>query len=67
MSGPRYPNVEVQLTGRDSNAFVILGSVSSALRGAGIDKAERDAFMREATAGDYDQLLATCMRWVSVS
>ena len=31
-----------------------------------IPKAERDAFMAEATAGDYDHLLQTAMAWVVV-
>jgi len=34
---------------------------------AGIGKEERDAFMDEAMSGDYDHLLQTCMKWVSVS
>ncbi len=65
--GPKYPHIRVQLTGSDGNAFAVLGAVSRALRRAGIDKAERDAFFAEATAGDYDHLLATAMRWVDVA
>jgi len=64
---PRHPEVRVQLTGRDGNAFAILGAVQGALKKAGVDKAERDAFFAEATAGDYDHLLRTAMRWVEVS
>jgi hypothetical protein len=60
----RYPDIKVRLVGEDGNAFAILGRVSSALRKAHVDKAERDAFMAEATAGDYNDLLATCMEWV---
>ncbi len=67
MSAPKYPHVRVKLTGRDGNAFAVLGAVSSALRRAGVAKEERDAFFAEATAGDYDHLLATAMRWVDVS
>jgi hypothetical protein len=62
---PRYPDIKVRLVGHDGNAFAILGRVSKAMRQAGIDKQERDAFMAEATAGDYNALLATCMRWVN--
>lgn len=61
---PRYPDIKVRLVGEDGNAFAILGHVSKAMRQAGISKQERDAFVAEATAGDYDHLLATCMRWV---
>ena len=28
-------------------------------------KEEIDAFLKEATAGDYDALLRTCLEWVS--
>ena len=60
----KYPNVSVKLVGEDGNTFAILGRVTRAMRQAGLDKAERDAFMTEATSGDYDHLLATVMRWV---
>ena len=63
----KYPEVRVQLTGEDGNAFMILGAVTNALKRAGVDKAERDAFYAEATAGDYDHLLRTAMKWVAVS
>lgn len=62
----RFADVEVQLVGEDGNAFAILGRVSRALRKGGATAAEVDEFMTEATSGDYDNLLATCMRWVSV-
>ena len=62
----RYPEIEVQLTGNDGNAYAVLGAVSKALRRAGVPKEERDEFMDEATAGDYNHLLATCMAWVEV-
>lgn len=63
---PKFPQINVQMVGQDGNAFAILGRVQSAMRKAGIDQAERDAFREEATAGDYDHLLATVMAWVNV-
>ncbi len=63
---PKYPNVKVKLVGRDGNAFVIMGAVSSALRKAKVEKAEIDACMAEMTSGDYDHLLQTAMEWVDV-
>jgi hypothetical protein len=62
-----HPEVSVQLTGTDGNAFAILGKVTRALTRAGVPKAERDAFLAEAVSGDYDHLLQTAMRWVAVS
>ena len=62
----KYPNIVVQLVGNDGNAFAILGSVSKALRENGVSKEEIDSFYSEATSGDYDALLQTCMEWVDV-
>lgn len=61
----KFPEVTVQLVGEDGNAFAILGRVTRALKRAG-HRDEVDAFMDEATAGNYDQLLQTVMRWVTV-
>lgn len=63
---PKYPNITVQLSGEDGNAFAILGKVSKAMKRGGVDKSEVDAFYSEATSGDYDNLLQTAMRWVEV-
>ena len=65
MSVPRFPDVTVRLVGEDRNAFAILGRVNDALHKAG-HGAQVAAFSNEATAGDYDHLLATCMAWVNV-
>lgn len=64
-AGPvRHPNVKVRLVGEDGNAFAILGRVTKAMRRAGLPKSEIDAYMKEATAGDYDHLLRTTMQYV---
>lgn len=62
----RYPNVRVPLVGESGNAFAILGQVQKALRRAGVEPDVVQAFVRQATAGDYDHLLATVMAWVNV-
>lgn len=61
---PKYPNVKVQLIGKDGNAFAILGRVRQAMRRAGIAPDVIAEFNKEATSGDYDNLLQTVMRWV---
>jgi hypothetical protein len=66
-SHPKYPDVEVQLTGDDGNAFMILAKVQKALRRAGAPPDEVKAFVAEAMSDDYDNLLRTCTRWVEVS
>jgi len=62
----KYPEVVVQLTGRDGNAFFILGRVRSALEDGDVSEAEIEEFMAEAKSGDYDHLLQTVMSWVTV-
>jgi len=63
----KHPKVKVQLTGTDGNAFAVLGAVRKAMRRAGVPAAEIDQFTKEASSGDYNNLLATAMRWVDVS
>lgn len=66
MSEIKYPNVKVRLTGRDGNAFAIMGAVSMALRLANVSKEEIAEYRKESTAGDYDNLLRVADRWVVV-
>lgn len=66
-SGCKYPHIKVRLTGSDGNAFAVLGKVRDALRKAKVQEEEIQKFSDEATSGDYNNLLATCMKWVTVS
>lgn len=63
---PKYPDITVELVGQNGNAFHILGICLRAMRRAGLSKEEQDAFHAEATSGNYDHLLATCMKWFNV-
>ena len=63
MDDPKYPDVKVQLTGEDGNAFAIMGRCGRAARRAGVPKEEIDKFYTECRSGDYDNLLNTCMTW----
>ena len=64
----KYPEVEVQLSGQDGNAFMIVGRVSSALKAAGVPSSEREAFSNEAfNSGSYAELLQVVMRTVTVA
>lgn len=74
MTETKFPDIDVQLTGNDGNAFAILGNVSGALRRAKDDegkslvsKKEIDEFIKDATSGDYNHVLQTCMKWVNVN
>lgn len=62
----KYPEIEVQLTGEDGNAFTIIGVVRTALRDCGVSHEKIQEFEAEALSGNYDDLLRTAMRWVSV-
>ena len=63
---PKFPGITVRLTGRDGNAFAILGAVTAALEKGDVSAEVRGEFFDEATSGDYDHLLRTAMRWVNV-
>lgn len=65
MSNEPITNIHLKLTGEDGNAFFILGRARQALR-----RARRsdlwEQFNKEATSGDYQNLLATCMKYFVV-
>jgi hypothetical protein len=67
MISPKYPTIEVQLTGGSGNAGAIIGAVMRALRRGGAGAEEVQAFAAEATSGDYDNVIQTAMKWVEVS
>jgi len=58
-------NITVQLTGKDGNAFAIIGAVSQALKRSGNSELAKE-FQKEAMSGDYDHLLQTAMEYVEV-
>lgn len=64
--GIYYPNITVELSGSDGNAFAILAKMNRAFIKEGILDRWED-FRNEATSGDYDHLLQTCMKWVNVT
>ena len=48
---------EVQLTGRDGNAFAVMGAVKEAMKESGWTKEEITEVMDDMMSGDYDHLL----------
>ena len=58
---------KVKLIGEDGNAFMLLGLCKRAGQKAGYTAEQLAAFQKEATSGDYDNLLRTCMDWFEVS
>lgn len=57
---------ELKLVGEDSNAFMILGLARRSAKKAGWTEAQMKTFQDEATSGDYDHLLQTCMKYFEV-
>ncbi len=61
----RKKKPRVKLVGKDGNAFSIIGRCRRALIDAGM-KEEAEAFVKEATSGDYAHLLATADKYCDV-
>lgn len=66
MAEVKYPDITVQLSGANGNAVLIISAVARALRRGGVAPHEVQRFREEAKSGDYDNVLATCTRWVDV-
>lgn len=67
MAEVKYPEIEVELVGHDGNAFAIMARVKRALESNGVPDDEVSKYLEESMSGDYDNLLRTAMKWVSVS
>ena len=63
----RFPEIEVQLSGKDGNAFAIIGAVAKAMRRAGLSKEDVHEFQQTAMSGDYDNVLQNAMKTVTVN
>lgn len=62
---PKYPEIEVQLSGNDGNAFAIMGAVKKALKQAKVPADEIAEYTKQSMSGDYDNLLRVAMAWVT--
>jgi hypothetical protein len=63
----KFPEIEVQLSGEDGNAYAIMGEVKRAMERAGCSKEDVAKYLSESQSGDYDHLLQTAMETVTVS
>ena len=64
---PKYPDIRVQLMGHDRGEYGPLARCLAAMARAGISRMERARFNKEATAGDYDDLLRVSAEWLVVA
>ena len=65
--GPRYPDVCVDLVGRDGNVFAIIGRTARALRRAGRAEAADDFSEAALDCGSYDEVLQLVLATVEVT
>lgn len=66
MSDVKYPEITIRIIGVNGNAFNILGICTAEMRKYHLPKSEIDAFFKEATSGNYDDLLCVVMKWFNV-
>ncbi len=64
--GVKYPNITVKLPDCDGHVFIILDTISRAMKRAKVPEAEILEFYEDSKSGDYKHLLSTCRRWVNV-
>ncbi len=55
------------MSAEDGTAYAILGEVKGAMERAGCSKEDVDEYMSESQSGDYDHLLQTAMKTLTVS
>ncbi len=65
MAAPKYPHIVVQLSGEDGNGFAIVSKVRMALK-RGVSEAVGLEYYNDALSGDYDHLISTTAKYVTV-
>lgn len=63
---PRYPEIKVDLSDDERNAFKVIGQVTLVLFREGVDDHEIDRFQNEAISTDRDHVLAVAEQWITV-
>ena len=66
MTEVKHPEITVEIIGKNSNAFNILGICLNAMKQAKLPQSEINEFQREATSADYNHLLATVTSWFNI-
>ena len=64
---PKYPNIIVDLIGKNAHGLFIILSVSSALKKNGVPQSEINDFSMDASSSDFNHLLRVCMAWVNIN
>ena len=61
----KYPNIVIDLSNQDGNAFAIIGTCTLALKRNGLSDQVKP-FVLEATSSDYAKVFDTIFAWFSV-
>jgi len=64
---PKYPYIKVKLTGKEKNAFNIIGIIRKALKENDVPQAEITEVIDKMTQGGYSNLLRVAKETVKVS
>lgn len=62
----KYPHITVELDYEDGNAHAVLAQARKALRRAGVDADEIEAFSKDALSADYDHVFNTIFKTMNV-
>ena len=66
MNYPKHPAAAIDVDILDGNPLSIVAAVSQALRRQGVPSSSVHDFQGRALSGDYDHVLRTAARWVSL-
>jgi len=65
-SGYDCKHIRIRLVGEDGNAASIIGRCVKAMSRNRVPKIVVEAFVKEATSGDYNNVLITVLSWFDV-
>ena len=66
MMRPMFESVEIDISGPDGNAYVIMGIVASCLKQFGMTAFEVNNVLHDMMSGDYEHLLEVASKYVKI-
>jgi hypothetical protein len=66
-TGPKYPEVVVDLGDCDGNAYSIIGRCIRTARRAGLNDEQIRPFVDQARSGTYDEMFRACMEYFEIT
>ena len=66
MSHPKFPNVEIDITGPKGNAYAIMGIVSQVLRQTGSTNEQVSNVLKDMMSSNYEHLVSVAARYVTI-